>query len=495
MLWLSKEKLSASVGADRVLRVDSRLLPGAAIASLTWADGSYVLEAAEGREVWINGRAVARTRLSHLDMIEFGPDGPMSRFRLCDQAFPAHWSVDDIIGDAVAYARTSRKPLLPRLSNAVLQSGQRIVSQSTIFFRVSVVVVLVLLSVLGAVLYQNDRLFEERLKREAQRIAAVDMALSQAQQEALTPADLAALRQELELQVTTNADRLERLEERSNAPARVIRESARSVAFIQGAFALRHAESGRLLHHVVDAQGNPLTTPFGQPWIDPHGTGDTVEFQFTGTGFLIGAGDMIVTNRHIVRPWTIGERARSFRESGLEPEILKLIAYLPGRIGALEISQNRVSETSDLAVFDILDPPRDRTGLLFADAPSSAGAEVLVMGFPTGLRALVAQAGPTFLAEMEENKNGSAQFWNVATRLSERDLIWPLASRGIVAQVNAETVVYDAETTVGGSGGPVLDIEGRVVAITAAILPEFGGSNLGVPVAQLRDLVEPPKSQ
>jgi S1-C subfamily serine protease len=280
------------------------------------------------------------------------------------------------------------------------------------------------------------------------------------------------------------------LEQLSNAPARVIRESARSVAFVQGAFALRHNESGRLLRHVVDAGGNPMRTPFGQPWIDPDGTGAIVEFQFTGTGFLIGAGDMIVTNRHIVRPWTIGARAQSFRESGLEPEILKLIAYLPGWGGALDISQNRVSETSDLAVFDIRDPPHDRTGLMFADAPSSAGDEVLVMGFPAGLRALLAQAGPAFLAEMEESRNGVAQFWDVARHLSERDLIWPLASRGIVAQANEETVAYDAETTVGGSGGPVLDLEGRVVAITAAILPEFGGSNIGVPVAQLRLLLE-----
>jgi S1-C subfamily serine protease len=49
--------------------------------------------------------------------------------------------------------------------------------------------------------------------------------------------------------------------------------------------------------------------------------------------------------------------------------------------------------------------------------------------------------------------------------------------------------VYDAETTHGGSGGPVLDINGSVVAVNAAILPEYGGSNLGVPVARLRALL------
>ena len=62
-------------------------------------------------------------------------------------------------------------------------------------------------------------------------------------------------------------------------------------------------------------------------------------------------------------------------------------------------------------------------------------------------------------------------------------------SRGIVGQVSQATSVYDAETALGGSGGPVLDISGAVVAVNAAILPKYGGSNLGVPVAWVRALL------
>jgi len=55
-------------------------------------------------------------------------------------------------------------------------------------------------------------------------------------------------------------------------------------------------------------------------------------------------------------------------------------------------------------------------------------------------------------------------------------------------------VVYDAQTSVGGSGGPVLDANGEVVAINRAMLAGFGGSNLGVParyaVALLRQADE-----
>ena len=51
-------------------------------------------------------------------------------------------------------------------------------------------------------------------------------------------------------------------------------------------------------------------------------------------------------------------------------------------------------------------------------------------------------------------------------------------------------VVYDAETTAGGSGGPVLDIDGRAIAVNTAVIPEFGGSNFGIPAEYARRLLQ-----
>lgn len=107
---------------------------------------------------------------------------------------------------------------------------------------------------------------------------------------------------------------------------------------------------------------------------------------------------------------------------------------------------------------------------------------------PTGLRSMLAQSGEDFIEELQKTED--IEFWSVAARLAAKGHIAPLASRGIVGQVSRATIVYDAETTHGGSGGPVLDIDGSVVAVNAAILPEFGGSNLGVPVAKVRALLE-----
>ncbi len=116
------------------------------------------------------------------------------------------------------------------------------------------------------------------------------------------------------------------------------------------------------------------------------------------------------------------------------------------------------------------------------------GDEVVVLGYPAGIRALLARASKHFVESLDTQTE--VDFWSVTERLAAAGLITPLASRGIVAQVAADAIVYDAETTQGGSGGPVLTLDGEVIAVNAAILPEFGGSNLGVPITHVRRLIE-----
>lgn len=104
-----------------------------------------------------------------------------------------------------------------------------------------------------------------------------------------------------------------------------------------------------------------------------------------------------------------------------------------------------------------------------------------MLGYPAGMRAMVARADARFVDELMQR--GQLGFWQIAEQLARSGQIGPLASRGIVAQVNPAAVAYDAETTQGGSGGPVLGLDGEVIAVTSAVVTEFGGSNLGVPAA------------
>jgi len=53
----------------------------------------------------------------------------------------------------------------------------------------------------------------------------------------------------------------------------------------------------------------------------------------------------------------------------------------------------------------------------------------------------------------------------------------------------ADRILFDAATAVGGSGGPLVDLEGRVVAINYGILRAFRGANFAVPARFAADLL------
>jgi S1-C subfamily serine protease len=488
--WLSSDRSNVFIGPDRVLQVGpdgGTTSPSSTRAQLLWSGETYEIEAMPNSKIWVNGRETGAAHLLHGDMIEFGEDGPMSRFRLCDNTYPTGWPVEEILSDAVAYARTSRRPFGSRLSNAFIDSVRRLLLETTIFFRVSVIVVLIVLTTFVAWQYRSDILLLQSIEEERLRVEAIATALAETRQEALGAEELETLREQLDMQLNTNADRLALLERRLGASARVIAQSTTSVAFLQGAYGLRQIESGRLLRHVLGDDGVPLETPFGKPLVDPEGNGKPIEFQFTGTGFLLKDSGYLVTNRHVALPWTDSERMLAFEMSGLAPEMLALLVFLPGMPAPIDANFLASSKTADLALLSVPALETSDRGLTLAQGEPEIGDEVIVMGFSTGLRALLAQAGSEFLSSLQET--GETDFWSVATRLSAQDRIAPLASRGIIAQIANKAVIYDAETTVGGSGGPVLDRYGHVVAVNAAILPEFGGANIGVPVREVLQLL------
>jgi S1-C subfamily serine protease len=488
--WLSSDDPHVTVGTDRVLRISSKddASPDAKYrARLHWSGETYEIEASPETKIWVNGRKVGSAHLIHGDMIEFGEDGPMTRYRLCQNAFPTRWPIEEILSDTMAYARSSRRPFGPRLTNAFFQAGRRLLLETSLLFRLTVILVLVLLTIFVALQWRSDRLIQQSLETEALRLEAIATALAETRQKALSAEELETLREQLELQLGTNSERLKQLERRIGASARVIREATDSVVFLQGAFGLREIESGLLLRHVLNEEGMPLQTPLGRPLVDVNGNGEPLEFQFTGTGFLLADGGLLVTNRHVALPWAADDRLRGFQESGLEPEMLKLVAYFPGLEQPIDAVFLSASETADLAILSVTAATTAGRGLTLSEGTLEVGDEVIVMGFPTGLRALLAQAGRAFISELQDA--GDTDFWTIAARLSEQNKIAPLASRGIIAQITPMAVIYDAETTIGGSGGPALDRNGHVVAINTAILPEFGGANIGVPVGELHRLL------
>lgn len=492
--WIAADDVTILLTpSHRLVVSDGAIDPslGQEIARVRHRQGEYTLKVLGENKIWVNAGLVTKHQLRQSDVIEFRDDGPMVRLRLFREGGHPRHTVTDILEDTVSYLRISRRPLVFRLSRAATTLVRRLVTETTLLFRSVMVAAILLLAVFAYQQEQERSRLESALKSGVARLSSFAAALGRAREEALKPVDLRELREDLSQRINFADRRLEELEKRSQASKDVIARSAGAVAFLQGGYGYRHSVSGRMLRHVVDPEtGRKLVNPMGQPMLTLEGDGPTAERQFTGTGFKLSGRRLVATNRHVALPWEEDAASESLRGQGLEPVMVRMMGYFPGFAAPLPLELVAPSEEADLALlsFREADDPGLPDGLSLLDGVPPAGTEVLVMGYPTGLRSLLAQTGARFIEKLEAE--GVTDFWAVAERLAKAGHIAPLASRGIVGQSTAATVVYDAETTHGGSGGPVLDGEGRVVAINTAILPEYGGSNLGMPAPSLRALIE-----
>lgn len=481
-LWLSPE------GYVHLFTADEGQSEGIPIARLRRAEKSYVIEAVEGQRIWVNGQRVSTRLLKHNDTIEFGENGPISRCNFYDNTHRARESVGDILSDTAAYFRSSRQPFVTRLVKSLGQAVRRLSRETTILFRLGVVATLIILTGLAYQQNRMDALLRQQIESGVAELEGFSRILARSREDALTPRDLEALSQELQGQLATTAERMLQIERRSEASTNVIAQATPSILFLQGAYGFRETASDRMLRRVLDGDGKPIVLANGLPMLSLDGEGPVAERQLTGTGFAVGDDGILVTNRHVGLPWEQDANIKTMTAQGLEPVMTRFVGYLPNIADAVAIELIRASDEADVAILRPVDPTNKIAGLRLAPQPPDPGDEVIVMGYPTGLRSMLAQAGEAFVEKLRVSED--TDFWNIASRLADAGRIIPLASRGIVGRASNESIVYDAETTRGGSGGPVLDIHGDVVAVNAAILPEYGGSNLGVPIEEVRKLLE-----
>ncbi len=459
---------------------------GNLIVRLQRTDGTYHLDAADG-PVWINGRQVKATELVHNDIIEFGEKGPLSRFQLIDRDAHSRRYFSDICADCWDYLQTSRKPIITRATLALGGGARRLFGETTILFRAGVIATLVLLALVTLQQNKLNSLQQQQLAASEEQLDRFAQNLARAQKDAITSDQLAEIREGLSRDVSTSLDRLSAIEERAMATETAIGKSAGSVVFLQGAYGFRDKASGQVMRYVVGPTGSPVAGPTGAPLLSLEGEGRIAERRFTGTGFAIADGTILVTNRHVAVPWDSDDNPLLSIGDRLEPFIIKFLVYSPDWTESREAELVMASDTADLALLRLTSGDNPLTPLTIAQDPIVRGRSVIVMGYPTGLRSMVARSGKAFVEELQQD--GRADFWNVAQRLADKGFISPLSSYGIVAQVTPDFLVYDAATTQGGSGGPVLNSNGEVIAINAAILPGYDGSNFGVPVEKLNRLI------
>lgn len=325
---------------------------------------------------------------------------------------------------------------------------------------------------------------EERLLAAQQQVGGVDAALQRLRADAPSRGDVEALRELLGRSIDGAQARVTAVEAGSLAP--VVAQVGASVGLVQGRYVLVHPAKGKPLRVQVSG-GKPLHTSDGAPRLTLSGNGPVFMSTFMGTFFVIDSRGTLLTNRHVAFPWE-GERgASAMKQFGVLPVMIEMRGFLPGQAAPFDVMILGVGKT-DLALLRGSGSALKAKPLVLAKNNPLPGDAALVFGYPTGLNALLARAGDDFVAKLGRMPDLDER--RVADILAQAGLVQPLVSRGIVAQVTDAAVVYDAQTAGGGSGGPVVNLRGEVVAVNRAILQNFNGSNMGVPVETAAELLK-----
>jgi serine protease Do len=301
------------------------------------------------------------------------------------------------------------------------------------------------------------------------------------------PGDVASLRKQLE-ETTT---RLKRVETESQSAEEVIRAYAPSVCLLHVSVSFVDRATGRPLRYGgINPDGEPLHDSDGNPVYTLEGRAPEVRADFFGTGFIVREG-RILTNHHVAQPWWKNDELAAVSAQGLSPSIAEFTAYFPDSAAGVPVSVSEISEQADLAVLK-----GDLSGLkrpvLKMDSRKDAavsGQPLLSLGYATGISAILARAGEDAVKEIAKNAGGNPT--EIVNELLRRKLIRPLVTQGHIGDVLPDKIVYDAQTTSGGSGGPLFNRDGEVIGVTFAVVRGFGGSNFGVPIRFAQPLLKP----
>jgi S1-C subfamily serine protease/CheY-like chemotaxis protein len=296
----------------------------------------------------------------------------------------------------------------------------------------------------------------------------------------------------LQKQLAAVETRLQKIETEGKFAERIIQSYEPSVCLIHVVLAFReHATGLRLRYAGVTSSGEPATDEHSNPLVSLTGNGPEVHLDVFGTGFLVTDAGLILTNHHVAEPWWQNDEMKEMLNQGVEPVIAEMTAYFPGVKNGVAINTEKISSLADVAVVKGNVAGLGIKQIALADGRRSAvsGGPVVLLGYPTALDAILARAGAETLQSIAAASKGDPK--QVMEELARRNLIRPTTTQGHIGDVLPDKIVYDAQTTSGGSGGPLFNNEGKVIGINFAMVREFGGSNFAIPVAYGESLLKP----
>ncbi len=295
----------------------------------------------------------------------------------------------------------------------------------------------------------------------------------------------------LQKQLTAVESRLQKIETEGKFAERIIQAYEPSVCLIHVVLAFREHTTGlRLRYAGVTASGEPAADEHNNPLVTLTGNGPEVRLDIFGTGFLVSGTGQILTNHHVAEPWWQNEELKEMLDQGVEPVIAEMTAYFPGVTNGIAVNTEKISAAADVAVVKGNVSGLGIKQIALADGRSAvSGGPVVLLGYPTALDAILARAGAETLQSIATASKGDPK--QVMEELARRKLIRPTTTQGHIGSVLPDKIVYDAQTTSGGSGGPLFNNEGKVIGINFAMVREFGGSNFAIPVVYGKSLLSP----
>jgi DNA-binding response OmpR family regulator/S1-C subfamily serine protease len=296
----------------------------------------------------------------------------------------------------------------------------------------------------------------------------------------------------LESKVATVEGRLRKLETEGKVAHTIIDADESSVCLIHVVLAFRDHNTGLKLHYAaLTSTGEPETDKSNNPLLSLTGTGPEVHLDVFGTGFLASDDGQILTNHHVAEPWWQNDELKEMLDQGLEPGITEMTAYFPGITHGIPISTKKISSAADVAVVKGNVSGLRIRRIALADGRHSAigGSPVVLLGYPTGVDAILARTGASTLQAIAASSKGDSK--QVMEELARHKLIKPVVTQGHIGDVLPDKIVYDAQTTSGGSGGPLFNDQGQVIGINFAMVRDFGGSNFAIPVGFGKSLLKP----
>ena len=256
--------------------------------------------------------------------------------------------------------------------------------------------------------------------------------------------------------------RVEILESQQSFIENIIDKYRKGVCFIQGSYYYVDTKTGKPIRAAYD--GTPITS------------------NFSGTGFLVSSKGIVLTNRHIAEPsWRESKvpYTEYYGRRGTTIKFEVLRAFFPEIKDPFPLEIVKVSTDVDIAIlkFEPNDLDLPVFNLDMSGKNVRIGEPVILLGYPAGINAFFGKTDQKVVDELI-----MLPVLRVAEELSMRKLIRPLATQGHVTDFTSDKIIYDAQTTVGGSGGPLININGDVIGINYGILRSFKGSNFAVPI-------------